>query len=181
MTRDEAQKLLQVAQDELGGIPHGHQTHVLNAYAQLYGFDDDAQLRLAEPHSREVAAPTPIRPQPTVPRETVAKARASDPATSHKAALDNAPRRSSQRGRILETLVTVQVGKAWLAEEISDQTGLPLNSVSTRMSELVAGEWVSGAGPKRQTRNGEMATAYVPTYKALEHFRQEADQALAAA
>lgn len=175
MTREEAQNLLQVAQDELGGIPHAHQTHVLNAYAELYGFED-GQLKLAEPHSREAEE---LLPQ--VPRETGPKARASDPDSSHRAALDNAPRRHSQRGRIIEMLATEKIGKAWLAEEISEQTGIPLNSVSTRMSELVVGGWANAAGPKRETRNGEMATTYVPTIKTREYFRHQVDQALAAA
>jgi hypothetical protein len=173
MKRDEAQKLLQIVEDELGGIPHGHQTHVLNAYAELYGFDD-GQLVLTEPHGREFA----------VPRGTLRqahKARRFDPPSSQRASLDNAPRRESQRHRIIELMATIQVGKAWLAEEIADQLGIPLNSISTRMSELVAGGWVGDAGPKRETRHGEPATTYVPTKKTLDHFREEVERALVAA
>lgn len=168
MRRDEAQKLLQVVQDEIGGLPVGHQAHVLNVYEELYGLDN-AQLSLGN------------EAQPTRPLRQAPKARRSDPMPSHRAALDNAPRRESQRHRIIELMATMWVGKAWLAEEISDQTGIPLNSVSTRMSELVNGGWVGDAGPKRQTRHGEQATTYVPTKKTLDYFREEVEQALAAA
>lgn len=173
MRRDEAAQLLALAHEEVGRLPASHRQHVLNVWAETVGFED-AQLQLQANPEPAVAAAPALDPQGP-------KARSADPSTSHRASLDNAPRRESQRGRILELLATQSVGKAWLAEEIAEQTGIPLNSVSTRMSELERGNWVSGTGPKRRTKAGEMATSYVPTPRALDQFRRQVAEALAAA
>lgn len=168
MKRAEAAKLLAVAHDELEVIPRGHREHVLNVYDELHGFED-SQLRLLD---APAARPT---------HDQVPEDEPDESAQERRIRLEAAPADGSQRHRILETLLTVQVGKAWLAEEVAEQTGFPLNSVSTRMSELDTGGWVSSAGPKRETSHGEQAHTYVPTQKAMQYFRAEADAALAAA
>ena len=157
MKRAEAEKLLEVAHDELGRIPVGHRAYVIGRYEELHGPLEDSQMQLV-PDASTVSHGTQEAEQDVPP-----------------------PRRETQRGHILELLATIEVGKAWLAEEIAERTGFPLNSVSTRMSELVAEGWASGDGPKRATKAGEKATTYVPTKKTLDRFRQEVDRALAAA
>lgn len=159
MKRAEAEALLEVAHEELGRIPVGHRAYVIGRYEEIHGPLEDSQMQL-------------VPPAQDVSHGTVEAEEGADV---------EAPRRETQRGRIIELLATEQVGKAWLAEEIAEQTGFPLNSVSTRMSELVERGWASGAGPKRETRHGEKATTYVPTKKTLDHFREEAERALAVA
>jgi hypothetical protein len=80
------------------------------------------------------------------------KVRSGDPATSRRAALDNLPRRNNQYRRII-TLLADRPSWTPTAEEIGAQSGIRLNSVSTRLSELERAAWVNviDRSGKRQT------------------------------
>lgn len=117
---------------------------VLDAYAAKYGFDV-AQQQLAA--------------------STGPKSRTTDPNTSKTANYHNAGRRGSQKRRILEAVVEAGV-RGLTADEAAKVTRLPLNSVSTRFSELVRGGFVVySQGGERRTERGEKATVYIPTPK----------------
>jgi hypothetical protein len=190
MTEAEAERLLDLAQAELGGMGAGYRRHVINVYRETIGFDD-GQLALENPAPIEAEPELPgtfvrgpvesIGLQPAEHEHQAPKVRTSDPDPSREAALQNAPRRSSQRGRILELLCIIPSGRGYLAEELSEQTGIPLNALSTRMSELVKGGWANTHGLKRETKHGVVATTYQATMKARLHFREQADEALRAA
>jgi hypothetical protein len=97
------------------------------------------------------------------------KARSSDPKTSKTAALRNKPKRESQRGRILDMLVEERSRYVFFAgmtaSVIAEKLTIPLNSISTRMSELERGGWVEPAGTTVEA--GSERTLYVPTDRAL--------------
>ena len=66
------------------------------------------------------------------------KARRTDPATSHEAARRAKQKTPTQKEQIVASLTAAAVFRfPKTAEEISESTGIRLNSVSTRMSELV--------------------------------------------
>ena len=100
-----------------------------------------------------------------VPVPEAPKHRSSDPQASKKADLQNVPVRNSQRWKVLRYLSSVTSGKT--ASEIAEATGMPLNSISTRMSELVQGGWA--------VVNGEWMgkSVYVATGRARQQFGQE--------
>lgn len=115
--------------------------NVLDAFGEKHGFD--SQLGL----------------------DTGPKARTSDPATSKQANYHNAGRRGSQKRRILDAVAAADV-RGLTADEAARVTRLPLNSVSTRMSELVRGGFVAySQGGERRTQRGEKATVYIATPK----------------
>lgn len=97
------------------------------------------------------------------------KARATDPDTSKRAA--RAVRATSQRGRILVSMMHARAYRmphqtshpCLLAEGIAEILDLPLNSVSTRMSELVRGDGggpLVMEGPVADTQHGTKALTY---------------------
>lgn len=97
------------------------------------------------------------------------KARSGDPDTSKLAALRNEPRRGTQRATILGWLrVYAGHGDGRTADEIAIVAGLPLNTVSTRMSELERGGHVEKTGERRKTRAGGEANVYRAVTKAPE-------------
>lgn len=110
---------------------------------------------------------------PTHPR-----ARSTDPSTAHRAWLENLPRAGSQRDRILRALalvarrgggiLTASLRSGLTAGRVAEVTGLPLNSVSTRCSELKAGGWIEVADTAR-TAQGARAEVYVLTPKGRDH------------
>lgn len=85
----------------------------------------------------------------------------------------------SQRYRIVQHLSSLGLlsDEGQITDEIAIHTGIPLNSVSTRMSELVRDGWIeeNGEGNGGKTR-------YRATDQARQHFeRLEAEQKAAAA
>jgi len=77
-------------------------------------------------------------------------------------------RRGTQRWRIvhhLAGLTDLFASEGKTAAELSSETGMPLNSISTRMSELITGGWVSVCGE----RNGK--SSYLATSKAVSYFQ----------
>lgn len=92
------------------------------------------------------------------------KARGSDPDTSKTAALRNEPKRGSQRAQIVELLVRERGGKT--ASDVAERLSIPLNSISTRMSELVRGGWIDIRGTREQA--GSERSLYVPTAMAVD-------------
>lgn len=101
-----------------------------------------------------------------VPVPTAPKHRSSDPDASRKADLQNAPVRNSQRWKVLRYLAGL-TGTGQTASEIAGALGMPLNSISTRMSELVQGGWVAVVGE----RGGK--SIYVASGRAQQQFGQE--------
>jgi hypothetical protein len=84
----------------------------------------------------------------------------------------------SQRYRIAKHLCSLGLlsDEGESADEIAGNTGIPLNSVSTRMSELMRDGWVAESG-----ENGRGKTRYAATSKAKQHFEAEAASNAAAA
>lgn len=84
----------------------------------------------------------------------------------------------SQRYRIAAHLCSLGLlsDEGETADQIHHATGIPLNSVSTRMSELLRAAWVVEAGT---APNGK--TRYAATPKAKQHFQGEAERKAAAA
>ena len=84
----------------------------------------------------------------------------------------------SQRFRIVEHLSNLGLlsDEGQITDEIAIHTGIPLNSVSTRMSELVRDGWIeeNGAGAGGKTR-------YRATDQARQHFEHLAAEQKAAA
>ncbi len=89
------------------------------------------------------------------------KARHTDPQTAKAAAQRQTTRRLSQPRRLL-----VEMSNQWwapkTAEQLAEATGMPINSASTRMSELVKAGLVEERGTRR-TRNGAPAVTYAIT------------------
>ena len=89
------------------------------------------------------------------------KARTTDPNTAKAAAIRNRPRAGSQRER-LYAAVRSAGPRGMTAEEAAGKTGIRLNSASTRMSELVRGDWLAEShGGTRKTSGGEQAIVYI--------------------
>lgn len=120
----------------------------------------------------------------TVPQMTLAdiftgpKHRTTDPDTSRLAALRNVPRRTSQRARILRCVITAG-HNGMTYSELAATLGIPGVSVSTRISELVAGEWLIPTSHTRPTENGGDAAVVIASAKALEAFYENAPAGLA--
>jgi hypothetical protein len=96
-----------------------------------------------------------------MPTGSGAKARATDPGTSKAAAAHAKPRAGSQRQR-LYIAVRAAGPRGMTAEEAAKATAIRLNSASTRMSELVRGDWLAESqGGTRKTSGGEQAIVYV--------------------
>ncbi len=89
------------------------------------------------------------------------KARHTDPQTAKAAAQRQTTRRLSQPRRLL-----VEMSNQWwapkTAEQLAEATGMPINSASTRMSELLKSGLVEERGTRR-TRNGAPAVTYAIT------------------
>ena len=164
LDRGDAMLLLEVA-DEVLGVPvtAGHRADIIQAWIAKRDERQGPQLQLGE----------------AVPESP--KARSTDPSTSKEAAVHNRPRAGSQRARLLEAIVfhsTPGPGprprNGLTAEEAAKQTGIRLNSASTRMSELLRGGWIEESG-QRRTEAGENATVYVATAKASHRADSGAD------
>jgi hypothetical protein len=89
------------------------------------------------------------------------KARKTDPDTARLAALKNRPRAGSQRARILEVIEGAAGMLGMTADEVHEALPeIPLNSLSTRISELKEGGHVEPIpGVTRKTRQGAEAEA----------------------
>lgn len=74
------------------------------------------------------------------------------------------PRRGSQRDRIVRSMFSYEERTA---EQIAARTGLPLNSVSTRLSELVEGGWMEVVDESGVTSHGAACSRYSLTDKAV--------------
>jgi hypothetical protein len=101
------------------------------------------------------------------------KARTSDPDTAKLAALRNKPKRGSQRAKIVDLLVDearaaggVAGFRGITASGIANRLSIPLNSISTRMSECERGGWVAVRGTVFEA--GADRSLYIPTEKALQ-------------
>ena len=106
-------------------------------------------------------------------RNDGAKARSTDPDTSHESAKIVFPRRPSQRRRILLSFFNVPYDQGQTAWEIHEAVGLPLNSVSTRMSELERGGWVVVKGDRRNSDQGNPNQIYRLSMAAMNEFANE--------
>lgn len=94
------------------------------------------------------------------------KYRASDPETSKRAALEGLDRRPSQAARILARFV--QVGPATADEVVRSLDAIPLNSGSTRVSELKAYGFLEPTGETRETQAGAQAEVLRATVEITE-------------
>lgn len=92
-----------------------------------------------------------------------AKARNTDPATSHRAAFANLPLKNTQRRLILE--IHLAHPKGLTDDELSQLIGMRLNSLTTRRSELFQGGWLEDSGEERKTRTGVCAVVWRVTEK----------------
>lgn len=92
--------------------------------------------------------------------------RATDPATSRKSAVGVYPRSGTQRHRAFLAILAAGERGATVSEVI-ERTGLPHQTVSTRISELKRGGWVEPRG-ERVGSFGTMQDVLVATEKARE-------------
>jgi hypothetical protein len=103
------------------------------------------------------------------------RARTTDPATSHAAAEDTRVTRENQRGRIVAACarwiadvntIRAAAGRTLpTAEQLTEYTGIPLNSVSTRLSELCDAGYLRVADDHGRTAAGHRASRYDVTEK----------------
>lgn len=106
-------------------------------------------------------------PACTGPAEpAVGTTRRTDPSTSHRAALDNAPRSGTQRARVL-TYITAQGEQGATDFEVSKKTGIQRHVVAKRRGELEELGWVEGIQEERPTDTGSMAKVHRATQKAV--------------
>jgi hypothetical protein len=99
------------------------------------------------------------------------KSRTADPNTSKQAAWENAPRRGTQRAKILRLLILDHKGDGSGLNRHEIQKYLPeipIDSLSTRMSELKQGGWAYATGETRKTQHGVDAEVLAWTGKALD-------------
>jgi hypothetical protein len=99
------------------------------------------------------------------------KVRATDPATSVRAAFEAAPRAGTQRARILDAILAAPEGLHY--DDVAAQTGIPAVSASTRITELARGGFIFPDGD-RPTRAGGAATVWVASRKAREALSEAA-------
>lgn len=141
MNRDDARNLLRLANDHLlDAMSEDTIETLLDDYGAIYGFSDGSRR-------------DPQR----------VKARSTDPSTSREAWLKNRPKAESQRGLILAVIEDAEAGLT--AEQVHEMLPqLPLNSVSTRISELKQGGWIrtEGTRPTRQGADAEVLLASEP-------------------
>lgn len=91
--------------------------------------------------------------------------RKGDPETSRKAAVDVYPRTGNQRHRVLMAIADAGARGA-IAYEIEVATGINYRSLTPRIGELKAGEWVQGTGRTRVGNMGAQQEILVLTDKA---------------
>lgn len=87
-----------------------------------------------------------------------------DKPTSRDAAYANAPRRGTQRERVLVQIVSCGVTGA-TRDEVADLLHMPPNVATPRVLELIQGGHVEETSRTRATRAGEQATVLVATPK----------------
>lgn len=86
------------------------------------------------------------------------------PETSHLAAITNAPRSGTQRGRVLAAIVA----RGGLTDdEIGRVVRLPGNAVRPRRGELVQGGFVADSGHRRPSVQGNPAVVWEATPKGI--------------
>lgn len=91
------------------------------------------------------------------------KTRANDPTSARRAAFAAFPRAGAQRHRILLAIYESTLGLTY--DGAAQTTGIAGVSVSTRISELAAGDWIEPDGERETSLHG-MATVWVATDKA---------------
>lgn len=94
----------------------------------------------------------------------VGGSRRTDPATSANAALKNLPRSGSQRDRAL-VMVAVSGDRGCTRDELQRRTGIDLQSLSPRISELKSGGWIEAAPTTRPSDEGADMEVYILTQK----------------
>lgn len=83
-------------------------------------------------------------------------------ATQRGAAIDNYPRSGSQRARILMLLEATPA----TSDEIEAALGIPHQSASARINDLLNGGWILDTGQRRRTRSGSLAIAWTASDQA---------------
>ena len=86
------------------------------------------------------------------------RARSTDPATSHLAALKHQPRAGSQRARILDAIADAG-SRGMTAAEAGRATGI--NGAWKRVSELAQGGHITEAGIRVDPESGANGTVYI--------------------
>jgi DNA-binding MarR family transcriptional regulator len=76
---------------------------------------------------------------------TPPKVRKTDPETAQQAWIKIIPKVGTQRYRLLEAL---RIGDS-TQDELAAMTGMKINSVSTRLSELLKAGWIEVTGDER--------------------------------
>lgn len=94
------------------------------------------------------------------------KYRSSDPETSKRAALEGLDRRPTQAARVLARFV--RMGPSTTDAVVRSLEGIPLNSGSTRVSELKAYGFLEPTGETRETRAGSQAEVLRATVEIAE-------------
>lgn len=102
--------------------------------------------------------------------------RRSDPSTSTDAALANFPNSGGQRHAALEAIAARGLRGA-TRDELQRDTGLDLQSLSPRVSELKRGGWVEVDG-ERASDTGTPMEVYVLTAKGRGHYAPTTDPAM---
>lgn len=99
-------------------------------------------------------------------------ARETDPATSHKASFNAAPRAGSQREQSLICIIRYfnqSMGDGLTYKEVEVRTGI--QGCWKRLSELEQGGWIYPSGTRLVSETGSEARVYYPTDKAHAYFR----------
>ena len=91
-------------------------------------------------------------------------------ATSRKAAFKLLPRSGSQRRKVLDVYVRLYPA-ALTDDDVSRETGLPLNSVRPRRLELVEGGWLNKSSVVKKSDAGNDAQTYFASARAMEEKR----------
>lgn len=130
-------------------------------------------LKRLELQKREEREADAHRAQKTL-REAVAvlkaqnrpKYRSSDPETSKRAALEGLDRRPTQAARVLARFV--RMGPSTTDAVVRSLDGIPLNSGSTRVSELKGYGFLEPTGETRETKTGSQAEVLRATVEIAE-------------
>lgn len=99
----------------------------------------------------------------------VGKSRHGGPGTSPAAAKLNFPSSGSQRGRALAE-VQARGAAGATRDELQVATGIDLQSLSPRISELKDGGWIEPNGQTRTSDEGAQMEVYVLTLRGRSHF-----------
>jgi hypothetical protein len=132
------EELLGAAREFHEQHPHGYECRLCVALAAFSETPTLFDAPLEEPPFDPLA----------VDRNDIGGFRATDPSTSRRSAIDIYPKTGSMRGRAFAVILAAGDRGATVSEVIAS-TGIPHQTISTRLSELKRGGWVVARGERR--------------------------------